>query len=1180
LFFLTLLVVLVATSLQAQTSRKLDLLYADKTEFVFSKFQDSTFVSGAVIFETETGLIYCDSAMLAKGEMVVLWGKVVLDDRDYRLTADSVRYDLRSNRAVAVGDYVELWSRDDSLFAVGRHAFFDRDRDYFYMHERPTVYMNYPDTSRMIEIVADFVEYDAANSVAEAQGNVRISSTEFTSTSGCAVMHPDDNSLDLFDGPILRRRESEISGRFITVLSDETNIRRVDVIDSAYAEFVEPISPGSTAFNRSVLSGERILMDFIAGDLRTVTCYDQAYSWYYPAAVFEADQQENSVSGDTIRFTVSNEQLRQVDVVGGAIGSYLSSRQVESEVIETDTLQVDSLETDTTTAAPSLTIITDTVDYRGDYISYSLVDSLITLHSSARTNSGAVSLEAYVIQFDTRARIIEAFSGDVAIDSLRGDNPFVDQLQPNSIPVILKDRDQDLKGDYLRYSIDTEKGRIVTSKSDYETGFFYGEELHRQQKDIFYLKNGRYTTCNADEPHFHFKSTDLKLIEGQKLIAKPVVFHLGRLPLIALPYYVFPLEKGRHSGILPFSLGNIERGELYISNVGYYWAASEYWDWKGALDYYEDRNRMNIFSSINYRKRYVFNGSVSGNWGRETVFDSKNINENRRARWTLKANHSHELSPSFKISASGDIRSDATFYNDYSTDLAERLNRIIRSQVTFSKRFGSSISISGSLKHDEHLDDESRIDRLPSLGVSLPAVRPFGSGTVDAEGQLQRRWYNDFIVTYRPRLENFSARNTLDSTTNTIIDSNITFDTNIVIIDTLPLDADTSIVIDTLYTLLSQDTLSYRTRKEYTRVDHSLNASLPLTIARYFVFNPSFRYAENWFKIHATDQSAAAGIDASTSYRSYRYDFGASFSTKLYGTVSPNLFGLIGLRQVLSPFVSYRYVPEIDRHPAISSYAGGSARSTSKSQSMSVSLGHDYQAKIRRGEVEQSYDLLSVKHAFSYNFEKDSLRFSNLQTRISSNLLRSVRLNASMTHSLYKGPQSSQLDFWNPHLLSFKLDANLSLRGKRFLFDDVTSTMMPRGADSANQVGNFGMAPRPTSAPGRRGWDARVSYSYSETGKWTDNFRKSSSVRFTLNFNLTPTTQVNYSQYYDFVSAKTVTNIVNITKVIHCWTGTFHWVPTGSTRGWGFRLYVTALPAIKIDDSQSPINSGYFPNVR
>jgi lipopolysaccharide assembly outer membrane protein LptD (OstA) len=707
---------LLAADVCGQKTRKLDLLYADETEFIFSRLQDTTYVTGSVVFETESGLIYCDSAMWAKGKLVILWGQVIIDDREYRLAADSVTYDLLSGRAVARGSYVELWSRPDSLFAVGTHAFYDRDRRYFYMQERPTVYLNYPDSSRMIEVIADFVEYDAPGQVAEAEGTVRITSDEFSSSSGCAVMHPKKNTLDLFDQPSIRRKKSEISGRFITVASDAQAIRRVDVIDSARAEFSEPINPLETDFDRSILTGRRILLDFIAGDLRTVTCYNQAYSWYNPAPVHKEEQIENTVSGDTIRFYVSNEQLQEVEVTGGAIGTYLSSTRTEQDSV--------------------VQVTTDTVDYQADHITYSLRDSLITLRSQSKCESGTVSLEAYEVQLDTKTRMIEAFSASLSTDSASGDNVFAGRLQPNDVPVILKDREQQLFGDYLEYSLDTEKGRIVTSKSAYETGFFYGEKLHRQHKDIFYLQEGRYTTCNAAEPHFHFSSRNLKLIEGKRLIARPVVLNIGRLPILALPFYVFPLEKGRHSGLLPFSLGNIERGERYIRNVGYFWAASQYWDWQGALDYFDDRDRLNLYSKLTYRKLYAFDGSISGNWGRERNFNSLAVEETRKTRWTLKVSHNHELSPSFKFSASGDFRSDKSYYNDYSTDLEERLNRVVRSQLNFTKRFGKSVSVSGSLSHDNQLDTESRTDRIPSLGITLPALRPFGSGSVDEQGNL------------------------------------------------------------------------------------------------------------------------------------------------------------------------------------------------------------------------------------------------------------------------------------------------------------------------------------------------------------------------------------------------------------------------------------------------------------
>jgi len=1127
-----LLCVFLCASAQAQGKGRLNLHHADETEWLLTDSGSITVFAGSVVFETETGLIYCDSAFWVPGNSAVLLGRVVVDDAEYRLTGDSVRYDMLSGQAVARGDYVELWSHRDSLFAVGTHAFYDRGREYFYMLERPTVYFNYPDSAAMIEVISDFVEYDALRGVAESEGNVKISSSDFSATADCAVMHPGLNTLDLFDNPVIVRRHSHISGRFIAVVTDGSKVRSVDVVDSAHAEFIEPTDATEAFFDKSILSGKRMMLYFDRGELRTVTCRGQAYSWYYPAHFPGREEIENTVSGDTIRLSIVQEQLQKVDVIGGAIGTYLSTKTLAQDTV--------------------ITTVTDTIDYQARFISYQLLDSLIMLQQDAEAVSGDVELEAFRIQLSTKDRIIEAYSGQVGEDSLTFENMFQAELQPNQIPVVLKDKDQNLVGDYLRYSIDTEKGRIVTSKSQYETGYYYGNDLYRQNKSIYYLDQCRYTTCDAGEPHFHFYSRNLKLIQDNKLIAKPVVFYLGRLPILALPYYVFPLKKGRHSGILPFTFGNIERGERYVSNVGYYWAASDYWDWQGALDYYEDRSRLNFYSKVNYRKLYVFDGYVSGNWGRETALSSV-YREFTDTRWTFSAAHNHQFAPSFNISASGKFQSDKDFYTDFSSDLNERLNRVVRSEVTFSKRFGKSVSLSGKVSHDDNLDLESRTDVLPSASLSLPAVKPFGSGSINDEGVLESHWYQNFIVTYRPSIINYSAR----SMKLERLDSTITS------IDTLN---------DTAYQI---DSVLYRSRKKYTRVDHSVTASLPGKIAKYIVFNPSFSYSENWVRIHETDQSLEAGIDASTDYRTYTYSAGASLGTNLYGTIYPNVGGLLGFRQTITPTVSYRYTPEVDRHPGISQYAGASARSTSRSQAMSISLDHLYQAKIKMGEGERTLQLVSINHDLSYDFERDTRKLSDMSSSYASNVLPSIRFYGSFAHTFYKSAAAAKPVLTEPRMTSFSCNAAVSLRGKRSIFDDLEPSL-PRGVDSASQL-----VSRPAPAPiGGSGWNLSATYGFSEYNRGTPGYSRKSFLRFTLDFYLTATTRVSYSEAYDFTKDKTITSQVNIVKTIHCWTGEFHWVPTGSTKGWGFRLYVTAMPEVKIDNSQSSLNSGYFTTSR
>ena len=1144
--FLTYLAILAGTAVfvftgqtTAQEKKKM-LLDSEHLEVLLNPRQDIAWDN--VVIRTETGIYYCDTAIWKRGVSVNMKGNVIIDEETYHIAADSVFYDIPLNEFTARGEKVELWSKEDSLYLVGRFAHYNRDTKYFYMEMRPTMFLNYPDTANMVEVRGDYLEYDSETERAEASGRVIITTKDISTLSGCAVMYPKKDVLDLSEKPRAKRGHSLITGEFMTITTVNDIISQIDVIDSANGEFNEPVDSLDSDFDKSILTGNRIIFDFVGGELDKVTCFGQAYSWYYPAAKGKAKYDENTVSGDTIKFHVINEKLHDVEVIGGSIGSYVSGEQPTAAV---DSVATDSTVTDSTGAVvASEPLKVDTVDYRACYINYSLNDSVIVLQCQGHVTSGEVELDAYKIAFDTKRRLIEAYSAEtVARDTLTREEyeTLEEQYGPNDIPVILKDGLDELYGDYLEYSIDTRKGRIIQTRSNYEQGTYYGEKAYRSRKDIFYVKNGRYTPCDIN--FLHFFSCNMKLLEKNKLIAKPVVMYVGRLPVLALPYYVFPLKKGRHSGFLPFTLGNIEKGDRYIRNVGYYWAASEYWDVQSAIDYYERERTINFYNKFRYKKRYVFDGYISGNYTRETNYLYSSASEYQVTRWTIKGEHNHTFSPSFSVSAYGEYQSDATYYNDYSADLEDRLNRNTTSKINFSKKFGKYVSLSGSVYHDINLDTETRTTKLPSLSLSLPRVKPFGSGKTNEDGQLETRWYNNFTFTYSPSLLNFSRRT-------------IAYD-----------------IVDT-------DTTTYRSRKEYTTVNHSASLNFSSNIAKYLTFTPSLSYKETWYKIYETDQSEAVGIDASTTYRTYQYSFSAGLQTTLYGTVYPNIMNLIGFRQVLTPRVSYGFTPELNRHPTIRSYVGGGAGSTSKSSVMTFSLGQLYQAKIKKGEIEKNIELVSINSSLTYNLEADYQPFSNLTTSYTSSLIPGLRFYGSMIHSLYK-PGTNELNFFSPYLESFSLNTTFSLRGQNFLFDEPGE--LPRGVDSLSQLeqekstmkGNT----RVGSSGGGKGWNMTVTYNYQQSGR-DDTFSKSSFVRLNLSFYLTPNTSITYSQYYNFTDNKTVNNQVNITRTMVCWTGTFFWVPIGSNRGYGFNLFVTNIPAIKIDNSQNSLSSGYLQALR
>lgn len=1068
------------------------------------------YVDGPARFSTETGFIFCDSATWKKGEWVRLNGNVLIDDADYKLAADSIYYDIIAETVLARGQHVEIWLYEDSVYATGSYAFFDKKGDFFNMINRPTLITNYPDTANMVEVVSNELEYDKINERAEAMGNVTITSNDLNASAGCAQLDIKTNSLDLFEKPLVKRNNSDLRGAMISIYFDQKVLTQIDVLDSASATFMEPVNDDSLEFDRSDLRGRRIILDFDHGALSHVLCYGQSYSWFYPSRQGALEEHENAVSGDTIRFNVFNNRLETVVVIGGAVGTY-----IKRELDPSDT---------------SIVKTADTVDYDSYYIEYNLKDSMITLLQSANVNSGTVSLSAHKVLFDTNSRLIEAFSasagtaesGPGAVDL------FSTKFQPNDIPVMLRDNDEDILGDYLIYSIDTKKGRIVKSKTDFETGYYYGEKLYREQEKIFYIDDGRYTTCNAGEPHFHFHSSNMKLIEGDKLIARPVVFYIERIPIFALPFYIFPLKHGRHSGILPFTFGKFERGERYVRNVGYYWAASEYYDWQASFDYHEESQNITFNSKVNYSVRYKLNGYLSGSYLRDTNYDLFTASESKRNRWVFDAVYNHNVSPSFTVRANGRFVSDKTYFTDFSSNQDDRLDKLIKSQASFSKRFGRSTSLSGNFSHIVNLDEESRIDNIPSMSLSLPTIFPFGNGKKDETGKLKQSWYNSISFRYSPSLTNFSSRVTLDTS----------------IINGL----DTTIV-------------SYRSRREYARISHNPGINLP-TIRLGYLANiiPRIGYSETWFKIYETDQSLAAGIDAGETYRTYSYNVGVTANTKLYGAIYPNVMGLIGLRHVFSPSITYSSRPDIDRHPAVRKYAGGGAGSK-KSSILSVAISNTLQAKVRDGDAEKAVEIITTNSGFSYNYENKTRPYSDLRTSFRSGALGRISLSGSMTHSFYK-PDTDELDFLSPNLLDFEIQGGLRLTGSRFIFDDVEPASF-KGADSAGQLRTVG--PRPGSRKGRKGWSFSANYRYRESRRG-GSITKLSSVSINLSFNLTPSTSIRYSQYYDIENQLTVYNSVNIKKIIHCWTGSLYWVPVGSNRGFGFKIFVTAIPEIKLDN--------------
>ncbi len=1081
---LCLTVCMILSSAASAQDERLRLKAYGSYEYIRGYDKDTIYVKDSVVCTYGVWTFASDTVMFIKNEAVLLKGHAFAEDTANQINADIIKYDINRRTVTATGEKVVIISRIDSLKAVGHNAWFSRDSSLFRMSMRPTMYVNYEDTARMIQIMADRLAFNSSDKIGYADGDVIIRQTDTESKAARAILYADKDIVTLLGGkPVAKRKDSYISGDTLVFFSDDGRLERINVMGNALGDFTEPNKSDSLQTDHFELKAFDLDFYFAGGELNTVIAARQAYSFYSPAVIDSSEVVRNHASGDTIKLYLVDGSLSAVNIIGGAEGQYLSGHKAKGDHVSV--------------------LVVDTIEYCGRRIDYDLRDSTIVLTGEAEVISGKMSLAAARIDYLTTRELVLAYDDSAVV----ADTGLI------YYPVILNDGSEQLLGSYLEYSLANERGLIHQSKTEYQEAFYRGQDLYRVEKDVYYVKNGVYIPCEREDGGVSFWARNMKMIRGDKIIARPVVFHIEKIPLMIVPYYVFPIKPGRHSGFLPFKIGNFEQGSRYLQNVGYYWAASEYWDLKGSMDYFEDYG-LKFNGELLYNVRYKFNGSLSGSYGSDSYY--VNYEKVRKERWSVVANHAHTVSPTLSIRASGNFISDKSYYTDFSTDENDRLNRNIKSQLSISKRFGNT-AVSAQFSHTDNIDDESRSDLLPSASISFPSRRLFGSSPKDDGGQVKGSWYNDIYLNYNINIRNFSSRKTLADST--------------------------------------------RSRREYAVIDHNTGLSLPFSLFRYLKFNLSLPYQETWYKVFETDQSIDAGIDASRLYRRYAYSASMSAGTDLYGNVTPNAFGLEALRHVLTPRVTYSYAPKITKNDAVRSYTGSGGGSSYESQSMTFSLSQLFQAKIKSGEQSKNLTLLTLNHSLSYNFEAEGRKFSDLTTSAQTTLLKYVSMSAGIVHELYE-PNTDNLKICFPYLKSFYISSSFKTSG---IFGHYHSAAPCNGPDCG---GNDAEA-------SEQSWDLSVRHYYQESGRG-DSFRKAHTIDFTLELKPSPNWRVIYSQYYDIAADNIVRRSVEVHRALGCWQGRFYWKPDGSNSGYGFVINVIQIPDIKVEKSESGTRAPFF----
>ena len=552
---------------------------------------------------------------------------------------------------------------------------------------------------------------------------------------------------------------------------------------------------------------------------------------------------------------------------------------------------------------------------------------------------------------------------------------------------------EEYEPDRISYNFKTRRAFITNVYTKQGEGFMTTDESKRDSSGLMYLNGGKYTTCDAQHPHFYLKMSRAKVRPGKSVVFGPAHLVVEDVPLpLAVPYGFFPFSHSYQSGFIMPSYGDETERGFYLREGGYYFAINDYVDLKLVGDIYT-KGSWGLSLSSNYKKRYKFSGSLYLSF-QKTVFEDKSQPSvsDFKITWThrqdSKANPSSSFSASVNYASTSYEKNNLTSrYNPESYTQSTRT-----SSVSYSKTFEDlGLTLSGTFNLSQNLRDSMISVTLPTLNITLARLYPFKRKHVVGK----ERWYEKIAMSYTGTLQN--SITTKD------------------------------------YKLFKSNLL-----KDWRNgMKHQIPISATVQLFKYINLTTSFNFTDRMYmqKVRQDWDKDKQTVVRDTTlgfYNVYDYNLSLSLNTKLYGFYKPAKWAggkfIQAIRHVFTPSVSFSYAPDFgsdsygyygsyqrtDRdgvpvgNPVTYSYYAGSLYGT-PSAGMRGNINMDVSNNLEM-KVASKNDSTGMKKvslidelgaSLSYNMAAKSRPWSDLSTRLRLKLSKNYTFSLNAVFATY-----------------------------------------------------------------------------------------------------------------------------------------------------------------------------------
>lgn len=532
-----------------------------------------------------------------------------------------------------------------------------------------------------------------------------------------------------------------------------------------------------------------------------------------------------------------------------------------------DTSRRDSLYKDTVRKSKSA--MEEPVSYSAkDSITFDYTNSRAHLFGGSQVNYQNLQLTADDISLSLDSSLVHA--------SGRPDSTGAIQGKP-----LFKQGEDEYEPDRISYNFKTRKAFISNVYTQEGEGFMQSREGKRDSSGVMYVQNGKYTTCDAEHPHFYVSLTRAKMHPGKNVIFGPAYLVVEDVPLpLAIPYGFFPFSSSYKSGFIMPTYGDETTRGFYLRDGGYYFAINDKVDLKVLGEFYT-KGSWGLSAQTNYKKRYRFGGNFYFSY-QNTKEGEKNmpdysVSKSFKLTWShrqdAKANPTQTFSASVNFATSSYERNNLTsMYNPESYTQSTRT-----SSVSYSKSFSKvGLTLSGTFNLSQNMRDSSISVTLPTLSISQSRFNPFKR----KKAAGKERWYEKIAMSYTGTLAN-----SINTKEDKLFHSSLVKDWR-------------------------------------NGMRHQVPISASFSVLNYINVTPSFTFTDRMYthKVMQGWDTERQDVQRDTVYgfyNVYNYNMSISANTKLYGMYRPMpWFGgkkIAAIRHVFTPTVSFSYAPDFSQ---------------------------------------------------------------------------------------------------------------------------------------------------------------------------------------------------------------------------------------------------------------------------